>query len=407
MSMPRSVLRQALFGWVHFALAAPGIYLWLGLPLVMRQHGWSGTEIGIFQLAGLPAVFKLVFALPVQRWRPGRHPERHWAWLSGAGYLLALLGLAWLGIDAHKGVLFTLTLLAALFATWTDIPVSALTMQVFPPQERPLAGAVRSAVTFAGAVVGGGVMLLVQQWLGWSAPFLILGVCLLAALALLGLVQEDSSAPGMQGLPSIAAWHGFFRQPGAGGWTLALLGFFPFVAAAWIYLKPLLLDRGLPASGVALIAGVGGGALGALASIATGLLPRERMQAALSMSAVANAIALALMAAAAAYATAPWLIAAAVVLAIAMGVASSLVFGLMMEFSRSSLRALDYGLQASLFTCSRILATSLAGLLLDQWGYPGMLTALALASLPITLAMLMCFTQQRSSHSRYSSHAGS
>lgn len=50
-------VRHVLFGWINFALTAPAIYLWLGLPLVMRQQGWSGAEIGLFQLAGLPAVF--------------------------------------------------------------------------------------------------------------------------------------------------------------------------------------------------------------------------------------------------------------------------------------------------------------------------------------------------------------
>lgn len=381
--MPRSFMRQALFGWVNFALAAPGIYLWVGLPLVMRQHGWSGTEIGLFQLAGLPAVFKLFIALSVQRWRPGRRPELHWAWLTGTGYLLALLGLAVSGFDAHKGVLFALALLAALFATWADIPVNALAIQLFPPEERPLAGGVRSAVTFAGAVVGGGAMLLVQQALGWAAPFLILGTCLLGALALLGLVQEDTHEQSMQGLPPLTVWRGFFRQPGAGRWTVALFGYFPFVAAAWLYLKPLLLDCGFPTSEVALIVGVGGGAVGALASIAAGFLPRTRMPDALSLSAGANAVALALLAVAAAYAAGPWLIGAAALLAVAMGVASSLAFALMMEFARSDLRAADYGLQASLFTLSRIMVAPLAGLLLDHLGHPGMLSVLAVAALVV------------------------
>ncbi|WHL26957.1 hypothetical protein QJS63_20360 [Pseudomonas juntendi] len=49
----------------------PSIYLMFGLPLVMRQYGWSGTEIGLFQLAGLPAVFKFLMAVPVQRVRLG------------------------------------------------------------------------------------------------------------------------------------------------------------------------------------------------------------------------------------------------------------------------------------------------------------------------------------------------
>lgn len=383
--MPRSFMRQALFGWANFALTAPGIYLWVGLPLVMRQHGWSGTEIGLFQLAGLPAVFKLFLALPVQRWRPGRHPELHWAWLTGAGYLLALLGLATLGADTHKGALFALTFLAALFATWADIPVNALAIQLFRPEERPLAGGVRSAVTFAGAVVGGGVMLLVQQALGWAAPFLILGACLLAALALLGLVREDSRAQSMQGLPPLAVWRGFFRQPGAGTWTVALLGYFPFVAAAWVYLKPMLLDRGFPASEVALIAGVGGGALGAAASLAVGFVPRGRVSGILPLSTGANVVALALLAVATAHGSGPLLLCAAALLAIAMGVASSLAFALMMEFARDDWRAADYGLQASLFTFGRIAVAPLAGLLLDRFGYPGMLAALALAALPVAL----------------------
>lgn len=383
--MPRSFMRQALFGWANFALTAPGIYLWVGLPLVMRQHGWSGTEIGLFQLAGLPAVFKLFLALPVQRWRPGRRPELHWAWLTGAGYLLALLGLATLGADTHKGALFALTFLAALFATWADIPVNALAIQLFRPEERPLAGGVRSAVTFAGAVVGGGVMLLAQQALGWAAPFLILGACLLAALALLGLVREDSRAQSMQGLPPLAVWCGFFRQPGAGTWTVALLGYFPFVAAAWVYLKPMLLDRGFPASEVALIAGVGGGALGAAASLAVGFVPRGRVSGILPLSTGANVVALALLAVATAHGSGPLLLCAAALLAIAMGVASSLAFALMMEFARDAWRAADYGLQASLFTFGRIAVAPLAGLLLDRFGYPGMLAALALAALPVAL----------------------
>ena len=51
---------QVIFGALNLALATPVIYLAMGLPLIMRQHGWSGTEIGIFQLTGLPALFKII-----------------------------------------------------------------------------------------------------------------------------------------------------------------------------------------------------------------------------------------------------------------------------------------------------------------------------------------------------------
>lgn len=383
--MVRHRLRQATFGWINFALTAPAIYLWLGLPLVMRQQGWSGTEIGLFQLAGLPAVFKLFLALPVERRQAGRRPYLRWAWLTGGGYLLALLALAAVGAGADKGVLFALTLLAALGATWADIPVNALAIRLFPPAERPLAGGVRAAATFAGAVVGGGVMLLVEQGFGWSAPFLVLGAFLAAALALLAVVQEeDEERTASAARPSpLSVWRGFFAQPGAGTWTAVLLGYFPCVAAAWVYLKPLLLDRGFAAGEVAWIAGIGGGIVGALASLAAGLLPRRRVPGVLPLSAVANALALGLLAVAAGHASAPWLVAAAAFLAVAMGVASALAFALMMEFARDAWRAADYGLQASLFTLGRIAAAPVAGVCLDRFGHAGMLAALAAVALAV------------------------
>ena len=48
--------QQLLLGWLNLALTVPLIYLYIGLPLVMRQNGWSGTQIGLMQLAGLPAM---------------------------------------------------------------------------------------------------------------------------------------------------------------------------------------------------------------------------------------------------------------------------------------------------------------------------------------------------------------
>ena len=109
---------QLAFGWMNLVLAVPAIYLMFGMPLVMRQHGWSGTEIGLFQLAALPAVFKFLLALPVQRLRLGRGHFVHWLLLLGA----VLLALFWL-IGRHNLIeqrlpLFALTFAISIAATW-------------------------------------------------------------------------------------------------------------------------------------------------------------------------------------------------------------------------------------------------------------------------------------------------
>lgn len=376
---------QLVFGLIGLTMAAPSVYLMLGLPLLMRQHGWSGTEIGLFQLAGLPAVFKVVLALPVERWQPARRPYSRWTLWLGVAYLLALLALAEAGLEAPKAQLFGLILACSILATWADIPVSALAIKMLPASERPLAGGVRSAALFAAAILGGGAMLLLEQAQGWAAPFVAMSALLLLALALLGSLKETAgNLPDEPSRPR-PPLGGFFRQPGAWPWVVLLLGYFPSVATAWVYLKPLLLDQGFPASKVAWIAGIGGGGLGVLASLATArLVRREVLPRAMPVSALTNVLVLGLLAGGVWLEAGPaWLLAASGLLALAMGVTSSLAFGLMMDFSRQSHQAVDYGIQASLFALGRIAMPPLAGLLLDHYRYPGMLLALTLAAFAV------------------------
>ncbi|HUE92333.1 MFS transporter [Pseudomonas sp.] len=374
---------QLLFGWLNFVLVVPSIYLLLGLPLVMREHGWSGTDIGLFQLAGLPAVFKFLLALPVQRYRSAHGHYRLWALVLCLLLALLLVLVSQQGITSNRGYLFGLAFAAGVLATWADIPVNALAIKLLPQSQQIRAGSIRSAALFLGAIVGAGVMLLVQSRWGWQAPFLLMAAGLLLTLLPLTWLREGRSSGAIAEPvgPSLADWAGYFRQPGARLWTWVLLSSFPFVGAAWLYLKPLLLDEGMTAPHVALIAGIGGGVVGALASLLGGrvvqrLGPGRTIP--LFMLWALFAL-LALTAAVAVQAGMAWLLAAAFLLATAMGAVSSLVFTLMMFFSRAQRQAADYGLQASLFVLTRMLVPIAAGVLLDHSGHLGMLAGLSLA----------------------------
>ncbi|SEE01374.1 MFS transporter [Pseudomonas anguilliseptica] len=374
---------QLLFGWLNFVLVVPSIYLLLGLPLVMREHGWSGTDIGLFQLAGLPALFKFLLALPVQRYRSVRGHYR--VWIMALCLLLALLLVlvSQQAITANRWYLFGLAFTAGALATWADIPLNALAIKLLPQSQQIRAGSIRSAALFLGAIVGGGVMLLVQNRWGWQLPFLLMAAGLLLSLLPLARLRESSVERGDAKLawPALADWAGYFRQPGARLWTWVLLSSFPFVGAAWLYLKPLLLDQGMAAQQVALIAGVGGGVVGALASLLGGrVVQRLGPGRAIPLFMLWALFALlALTAVVGMQAGVAWLVAAAFLLATAMGAVSSLVFALMMFFSRAHRQAADYGLQASLFVLTRMLVPIAAGVLLDHTGHLGMLAGLSLA----------------------------
>lgn len=383
-------LLQALFGWLHLALTAPSVYLWLGLPLVMRQHGWSGTAIGLFQLAGLPALIKFALAAPVEaRSANGQPRYRAWALALCLAYAAVLLALGWQQLLAERLWLFGLAFAAALAATWADIPVSALAIRLLPASERMRAGGVRAAALSLGAIVGGGLMLLMQAKWGWRAPFLCLaGALALGALLLAWVVRhEPGDAPSPLLLPApkaglAAMVRGYGAQPGAWRWALVLVSCFPFIGAAWFYLKPLMLDHGFAPAQAALLAGMGGGVVAALAGAASPLLTRRLgTRRALPLYAGGNVAALALLAAViAAGAPAPGLVAAVTCVAAAMGASSACVFGLMMQFARPRWQAFDYGLQASLFAASRMLVPLAAGVALDAVGAAAMLTGLTVAA---------------------------
>lgn len=375
---------QLLLGWVNFAMTAPLIYLYLGLPLVMRQHGWSGTEIGLFQLAGLPAVLKFVLGAPVDRWARGAPGYRHWSLVLMAGYAASLVGLACLGIEQAGFVpLFTLAMLASLLGTWADAPVNALAIRCLPAEERQRAGIIRSAASSLGAVVGGGVMLMLQARAGWAWPFWALsGGLLLAALGLWLIPRATlAQADGVQARQvGVGQWLAYFSNAERRRWVVMLMLYFPFIGAAWVYLKPLLLDQGLPPEQVALVAGVLGGVVGAVGSALGGHLARRSgLQRALPACALAGVAALgALAGTVASGAGVPWLVACTLLLALVMGASAGLLFGMMMNHTRAGLTAVDYGLQSSLFVLTRTLVPMLAGILLDRLGYLGMLAGLIL-----------------------------
>ncbi|GAB0152909.1 MFS transporter [Marinobacterium sp. BA1] len=375
---------QLMLGWLNFAFTAPIIYLYLGLPMIMRQYGWSGTEIGLFQLAGLPAVLKFLLATPVDRYRIGQHGYHNWSMILTLLYSSILVLLAFFDIQHTSwGILFTLALTASLIGTWADIPVNALAIEYLPESERIRAGAIRSAATSLGAIMGGGVMLLMQTRLGWAWPFATLAALLGSGVLLLALtrtytpIQHAESSTPHAGLKD---WLSYFSTPDFRRWALMILLYFPFIGAAWVYVKPLMLDQGFEADRIATVVGIGGGFVGALASLLGSRLTRRSgpvvalpVFAFLSLASVGSLLLVSTF-----QMSFPAFAAAALFTALAMGAASGLIFGLMMYYTRPGLTAVDYGIQSSLFAFARTLAPMASGIMIGNFGYGGMLLGLVI-----------------------------
>jgi len=391
MTKDRYRMRHLGIAWLNLLLVVPSIYLWLGLPLVLREAGWSGTDIGLFQLAGLPVVLKGVMAIPVDK---GRWFPCHYRVWSVALISLLVLCLVTLAVNAslieQPRRLFALALVAGLLASWADVSINALALRCLPADELMRAGALRSSAMFLGAVLGGGLLLVARSHWGWAAPFWIMIAALTSGVALLALCRFRGVDPALRSRHDASvlsgSWlRGFYAQPGAVFWTLLLLTLFPCIGAAWFYLKPLLLDFGVPALQVAWWVGVGGGVIGALASVlGAGIARRLGAFETLWYAAWIALGSLLLMAILTALSPSGlWLLPGVVAIAFAMGLVSAVALGAMMHYARARTYALDYGYQASVFALGRLAVFALAGVLLDHLGYAALMLLLALGMLVV------------------------
>lgn len=179
--------RQLLTHWLNLALTVPLIYQLIGLPLMMREHDWSGTQIGLMQMTGVPALGKLLLATPVDCWQLDWDSYCNWGMLLAVGYIGALpLGAHDL-TDTPFALLFVLAMSVSLFGTWVDMPVNALTIRILPQIQHMPAGAIRSTATCLGAIVGGGPILILYNHMGWASPFYVLSLGVLLAMLLIPL----------------------------------------------------------------------------------------------------------------------------------------------------------------------------------------------------------------------------
>jgi len=384
--------QHLLLGWMNLVLTAPFLYLFVGLSLVMRQHGFSGTQMGVMLLAGLPAMLKFALAAPIDRWHLGRSNYRNWAVVLSLAYAGALALVALNPLETTPYLrMFSLIMLASLAATWADVPVNALAIALLPETERIRAGAVRSAATSLGAIAGGGLMLVLHARHGWAAPLYTLALGVVSCAVLIPWLKTPSHMPVRSAPPvdvSFKQWLGWFAQPEHRFWTVLLLLYYPLIGTSWFYLKPLMLDHGFEPERVAVIVGMIGGLIAAAASmIGSRISRRIGPRKALPLFVLGDLLALGALTGVVLLGLGPnALIVAVVLIALAVGASAGLVYGLTMYYARPGLAALDYGIQTSLFVAGRTFIPMFAGMILDWGGYSGMLGSLMLA---IALLLLL------------------
>ncbi len=375
--------RLGLLMGLYFSQGLPFGFFVQGLPVLMREDGISLEAIGLSSLLAIPWAVKFLWAPLVDRYTGGRLGARR-TWIVPLQLIsaLVLIGLAWVQPKDGLGWILAGVFIINLLAATQDIATDALAVDVLPPAERGLGNGVQVGAYRLGMIIGGGVLLMWLDVLGWRWSFWLMGGLLLLATVPVLLHREAPPKPSAQP----AGWTDivdYFRQPGAWAWALVLVLYKSFDALAGPMVKPMMVDFGYDKGEIGAIVGVAGSVAGLLGALAGGLgvRPLGRRRALLGFGvlqilAVGTYVIPAL----------GWRDPAVFYVSVSAdaffgGMATTALFTLMMDQCRPHRAAVDYTTQACVVVITTLGAATLSGVSAACLGYLGHFALTTLLSL--------------------------
>ena len=389
--------KLSAFFSLYLAQAVPLSLFSTLLPVLMRQNSFSLSTIGLLQLIKLPWILKFFWAPLVDKKTESLADFKRWIVSSEILYALLILIIAFLDLDLNFYLIFILMLLSFVASATQDIATDALAALSFDYRERSRANSMQSMGSFAGTLIGSGLLMLLYKQIGWPATFI--GVAFFLVLALTPILRyKDCDLPVQKDKVRLTPKDisRFFSQKGGIRQTIFLMLFQTGLIGILAMYKPFLVDHGLGIKDIGLIFGVFGPFLGVLSSFSAGFLIRRlnRQTAKRLIAALMIPIPLLFLGMTLINPTIPMLYGFVGILWAVYGLASVLTNTAAMDFVRSGREGTDFTLQTVLVHFSSMLIATLSGGLADQFGYNGLAFAMLCLTI-LSLTYLILFDKKQ------------
>lgn len=171
------------FFTLYIAQSIPMSFFSAVLPILMRQGNYSLTAIALLKLIKLPWIIKFLWSPLVDRRTDEVKDYKRWIVGSEIVYAVLIIAVALLDIGQHFGVIIGLVLLAFIMSATQDIATDALAARAFGHRDRSLLNSMQSMGSFAGSMVGSGLLLLLFHQIGWRSLLPWVALFVLIALA--------------------------------------------------------------------------------------------------------------------------------------------------------------------------------------------------------------------------------
>lgn len=375
---------------LYFAQGLPYGFFSQAVPVILREEGYSLTQISVYGLLFAPWGLKFLWAPYVDAYGTRRR------WLVSLQLSSAVVALVLATLDLSGSLVWLLIGIAVinLLSATQDIATDGLAVSMLEPRQRGLGNGIQVGAYRIGMIAGGGGLLWLFSFAGWRALFVVMAVLLFAVTVGVWFLAREPSRPTGDAPPTpskrvspgllLTGWSSRLRRPGVITFIL-VVGAFKFgnsMASALV--GPFMSDIGLTLGQIALVEGAlsSAGALGG-AALGGWLAYTYGRRHALLVGGVTQTLSLGLYLVASIGVGGFWLVVTASLAEHILGGAATVaVFTLMMDACQKGYEGSDY----TLFACAVVgvqgAAGFAAGIVGDLFGFPAIFaTGLILSGL--------------------------
>lgn len=245
----------------------------------MRQQNFSLEIIGMLQLLKLPWILKFLWSPAVDRSCFKLNDYKRWIFSAEFIYAVIIFSISFLDFKATPILIVGLIVLSFIASATQDIATDALAVISFGKQEKSLVNSMQSMGSFAGAMLGGGLLLLLYNKIGWGnlLPYLAIFVAI-ALIPLFFFKDKDITEPITdKNLPKPHPNDllGFFKQKGIWKQIIFLFLYYAGLIGILAMIKPMLVDYGYNVKQIGIMSGIVGTSIGCLSSFGAGFIVRK------------------------------------------------------------------------------------------------------------------------------------
>ncbi|MCC8174296.1 MAG: MFS transporter [Odoribacter sp.] len=276
MSKEKKIGKLTTFFFLYIAQAIPMSFFSTAIPVMMRQESFSLSAIGALQFIKLPWIAKFLWSPIVDRNCIDLKDYKRWIFTSELVYALLIFAVAFLDFKVDFYTMLPLIILSFVASATQDIATDALAVLSFNKKDKSLVNSMQSMGSFAGSMIGGGVLLLLLHKYGWNNLLPFLAIFVMIALIPLFLSKKMIVQPKQkENKAKIGDFVFFFTQPSIGKQIGFLLLYYSGLIGTLAMVKPYLVDLGYSMEDIGIMNGVAGTFIGFLASFAGGFIVRQ------------------------------------------------------------------------------------------------------------------------------------